>query len=160
MTVQVQDYYNAPWRAVAIPRNCKDLVFLNLQSMGGGMSSFWGKSGGANSYGWQPASAADGLIEVVAMPENVYKMAATKLLCSDRAGVRIAQAHAVRVTSEAATYMQIDGEPWRQPPCKFEISHAVNGSGEAEKAVVLQGLPVGCCCMSGDCCCCGGCFFS
>ena len=75
-TLQVQDYYNAPWRHVAIPANCKDLCILNLQTMAGGTSTFWGTGGGANSYGWQPASPSDGLIEVLAMPENAYKVRA------------------------------------------------------------------------------------
>ncbi|GMR41981.1 hypothetical protein PMAYCL1PPCAC_12176, partial [Pristionchus mayeri] len=111
------------------------IALLNITSIYGG-SNLWGtsrKSSGASRFPMPFASASNGhlssrvqdigdkLVEVVGL-ESAIQMGQIK------AGVRAAarrlsQCSTVVIQTHKAFPMQIDGEPWMQPPCIIQITH-------------------------------------
>ncbi|OWR47194.1 diacylglycerol kinase 1 like protein, partial [Danaus plexippus plexippus] len=98
------------------------VALLNIPYAHGG-SNLWGASG-AHRRGRFPDAQqdiGDKLIEVIGL-ENCLHMGQvrTGLRASGR---RLAQCSSIRLTTRRTFPMQIDGEPWMQPPCKITITH-------------------------------------
>ncbi|XP_061381346.1 diacylglycerol kinase 1 [Danaus plexippus] len=98
------------------------VALLNIPYAHGG-SNLWGASG-AHRRGRFPDAQqdiGDKLIEVIGL-ENCLHMGQvrTGLRASGR---RLAQCSSIRLTTKRTFPMQIDGEPWMQPPCKITITH-------------------------------------
>lgn len=119
------------------------IAFLNIPSIYGG-SNLWGdnsgqkkrnqmqwkkkKDRGGSSYSFQSVDLStavqdigDTLIEVIGL-ENCMHVGQVKagLRASGR---RLAQCSSVVIKTKKRFPMQIDGEPWMQPPCTIRIVH-------------------------------------
>ncbi|GBP94959.1 Diacylglycerol kinase 1 [Eumeta japonica] len=115
------------------------VALLNIPYAHGG-SNLWGSSGGHRIpyrstsidfsckvlSGWLKLSICftdigDKLIEVIGL-ENCLHMGQvrTGLRASGR---RLAQCSSITITTKRTFPMQIDGEPWMQPPSKITITH-------------------------------------
>ncbi|XP_061542464.1 diacylglycerol kinase theta-like isoform X3 [Phycodurus eques] len=103
-------------RDVPLP-NIEGLIFLNIPSWGSG-ADLWGSEADAR-YG--KPSIDDGLLEVVGVTGVVHMGQVQSGL---RSGIRIAQGNYVRVTLRKAFPVQVDGEPWLQPPGHIVVSAA------------------------------------
>ncbi|KAM8960987.1 diacylglycerol kinase theta [Pelodytes ibericus] len=97
--------------------NIEGLIFLNIPSWGSG-ADLWG-SDNDNRYG--KPSIDDGLLEVVGVTGVVHMGQVQGGL---RSGIRIAQGSYFRVTLLKPIPVQVDGEPWIQPPGQIIISAA------------------------------------
>ncbi|XP_058874845.1 diacylglycerol kinase theta-like [Acipenser ruthenus] len=93
------------------------LIFLNIPSWGSG-ADLWG-SDSDGRYG--KPRLDDGLLEVVGVTGVVHMGQVQGGL---RSGIRIAQGAYVRVTITKPIPVQVDGEPWIQPPGEIIISAA------------------------------------
>ncbi|XP_023215676.1 diacylglycerol kinase 1-like [Centruroides sculpturatus] len=119
------------------------IAFLNIPSIYGG-SNLWGdnsgqkkrthvqwkkkKDRGGSAYSFQSVDLStavqdigDTLIEVIGL-ENCMHVGQVKagLRASGR---RLAQCSSVVIKTKKRFPMQIDGEPWMQPPCTIRIIH-------------------------------------
>ncbi|KAM4809023.1 diacylglycerol kinase theta [Rhinophrynus dorsalis] len=97
--------------------NIEGLIFLNIPSWGSG-ADLWG-SDNDNRYG--KPRIDDGLLEVVGVTGVVHMGQVQGGL---RSGIRIAQGSYFRVTLLKPIPVQVDGEPWIQPPGQIIISAA------------------------------------
>ncbi|XP_051140563.1 diacylglycerol kinase 4-like [Andrographis paniculata] len=105
------------WEQIHIPSSVRSLVALNLPSYGSGRNP-WGnlKPEYLEKRGFVEANADDGLLEVFGFKQGWHASMVMVELISAK---HITQASAIRFElrggewSEA--YMQVDGEPWKQP---------------------------------------------
>ncbi|XP_008325453.1 diacylglycerol kinase theta isoform X2 [Cynoglossus semilaevis] len=97
--------------------NIEGLIFLNIPSWGSG-ADLWGSE--VDSRHGKP-SIDDGLLEVVGVTGVVHMGQVQSGL---RSGIRIAQGNYIRLTVSKPIPVQVDGEPWIQPPGHIIISAA------------------------------------
>lgn len=97
--------------------NIDGLIFLNIPSWGSG-ADLWGSE--VDSRYGKP-SIDDGLLEVVGVTGVVHMGQVQSGL---RSGIRIAQGNYIRLTLSKPIPVQVDGEPWIQPPGHIIISAA------------------------------------
>ena len=76
---------------------------------------------------WEPQSFSDGRIEVCGIASAVHL--GLYLGCGYGAlracsGIRLAQAASVRIETQSELHMQVDGEPWLQPPGSVTVELA------------------------------------
>ncbi|XP_072307548.1 diacylglycerol kinase theta [Eucyclogobius newberryi] len=93
------------------------LIFLNIPSWGSG-ADLWGSETDAR---FRKPSIDDGLLEVVGVTGVVHMGQVQSGL---RCGIRIAQGNYIRLTVSKEIPVQVDGEPWVQPPGHIIISNA------------------------------------
>ncbi|KAM4555285.1 diacylglycerol kinase theta isoform 1-T1 [Odontesthes bonariensis] len=105
------DSHNVPLPSI------EGLIFLNIPSWGSG-ADLWGSE--VDSRHEKP-SIDDGLLEVVGVTGVVHMGQVQSGL---RSGIRIAQGNYIRLTVSKAIPVQVDGEPWIQPPGHIIISAA------------------------------------
>ncbi|XP_019726948.1 diacylglycerol kinase theta [Hippocampus comes] len=103
-------------RQVALP-NIEGLIFLNIPSWGSG-ADLWGSDADTR---YNKQSVDDGLLEVVGVTGVVHMGQVQSGL---RSGIRIAQGTYMRIALRKAFPVQVDGEPWLQPPGHIIISAA------------------------------------
>ncbi|TKS65038.1 Diacylglycerol kinase theta [Collichthys lucidus] len=97
--------------------NIEGLIFLNIPSWGSG-ADLWGSE--ADGRHGKP-SIDDGLLEVVGVTGVVHM---GQVQSGMRSGIRIAQGNYIRLTVSKPIPVQVDGEPWIQPPGHIIISAA------------------------------------
>ncbi|XP_030001602.1 diacylglycerol kinase theta isoform X2 [Sphaeramia orbicularis] len=97
--------------------NIEGLIFLNIPSWGSG-ADLWGSEVDAR---YRKPSIDDGLLEVVGVTGVVHMGQVQSGL---RSGIRIAQGNYIRLTVSKPIPVQVDGEPWIQPPGHIIISAA------------------------------------
>ncbi|XP_029020507.1 diacylglycerol kinase theta-like isoform X2 [Betta splendens] len=97
--------------------NIEGLIFLNIPSWGSG-ADLWGSE--VDSRFGKPR-IDDGLLEVVGVTGVVHMGQVQSGL---RCGIRIAQGNYIRLTVSKPIPVQVDGEPWTQPPGHIIISAA------------------------------------
>ncbi|XP_061409174.1 diacylglycerol kinase theta [Lethenteron reissneri] len=91
------------------------LIFLNIPSWGSG-ADLWG----SDSEGkFSKPCMHDGLLEVVGVTGVMHMGQVQGGL---RSGIRIAQGQFIRVVLQRETPIQVDGEPWLQPPGNIIVS--------------------------------------
>ncbi|XP_074850653.1 diacylglycerol kinase theta [Carettochelys insculpta] len=93
------------------------LIFINIPSWGSG-ADLWGSD---NDNRFEKPRIDDGLLEVVGVTGVVHMGQVQGGL---RSGIRIAQGSYFRVTLLKPIPVQVDGEPWIQPPGQIIISVA------------------------------------
>eukprot|EP00884_Botryococcus_braunii_P016317 jgi/Botrbrau1/3369/Bobra.0337s0010.1 len=113
------------WTDVKIPHSVRALVILNLQSYGGGRD-LWGlrcDTKEDRAKGWSQPIFNDGLFEVVGLKSGWHSAVVMAGVFPRIHAKRLAQARDLRILLRATgpttddhgvTYMQIDGEPWKQ----------------------------------------------
>ncbi|CAL1586858.1 unnamed protein product [Knipowitschia caucasica] len=104
------------FETVPLP-NIEGLIFLNIPSWGSG-ADLWGSESDAR---FRKPSIDDGLVEVVGVTGVVHMGQVQSGL---RCGIRIAQGNYIRLTVSKHVPVQVDGEPWIQPPGHIIISAA------------------------------------
>ncbi|KAF1385118.1 hypothetical protein PFLUV_G00127360 [Perca fluviatilis] len=97
--------------------NIEGLIFLNIPSWGSG-ADLWGSE--VDGRHGKP-SIDDSLLEVVGVTGVVHMGQVQSGL---RSGIRIAQGNYIRLTVSKPIPVQVDGEPWIQPPGHIIISAA------------------------------------
>ncbi|KAL8510797.1 hypothetical protein ACS0TY_017572 [Phlomoides rotata] len=108
---------SSEWEQIIIPSSVRSIVALNLPSYGSGRNP-WGnlKPDYQEKRGFVEAHADDGLLEVFGFKQGWHASMVMVELISAK---HITQASAIRfeLRGEEWTegYMQMDGEPWKQP---------------------------------------------
>lgn len=97
--------------------NIEGLIFLNIPSWGSG-ADLWGSEVDSR---YEKPSIDDGLLEVVGVTGVVHM---GQVQSGFRSGIRIAQGNYIRLTLRKPIPVQVDGEPWIQPPGHIIISAA------------------------------------
>ncbi|GFQ07209.1 diacylglycerol kinase 5 [Phtheirospermum japonicum] len=105
------------WQDLQIPQSIRSIVCLNLPSFSGGFNP-WGTPNNKKQRDRDltPPFVDDGFIEIVGFKDAWHGLV---LLAPNGHGTRLAQARRIRFEFHKggadATYMRIDGEPWKQP---------------------------------------------
>ncbi|GAA0164747.1 kinase [Lithospermum erythrorhizon] len=105
------------WERVPIPSSVRSVVALNLPSYGSGRHP-WGnlKPDYMEKRGFVEAHADDGFLEIFGLKQGWHASLVMVELISAK---HIAQASSIRFELRGGewerAYMQIDGEPWKQP---------------------------------------------
>ncbi|XP_057767256.1 diacylglycerol kinase 4-like [Salvia miltiorrhiza] len=108
---------SSDWEQVHVPSSVRSIVALNLPSYGSGRNP-WGnlKPDYLEKRGFVEASADDGLLEVFGFKQGWHASMVMVELISAK---HITQASAIRFELRGGewteAYMQMDGEPWKQP---------------------------------------------
>jgi len=135
--LQIKKKDSKQFTDVEIPSNIRGIIILNIGSYAGGRN-LWGTKRPISSRGFMAPSCDDGLLEIVGF-SNIFSMGLT--LGLNKVGfhaVRIAQGSEIRLKIRTPTWMQIDGEPWAQPPSTVHIRHHA-------KSKILQVEESSCC---------------
>ncbi|MEQ2187962.1 hypothetical protein GOODEAATRI_010120, partial [Goodea atripinnis] len=103
-------------KEVPLP-NIEGLIFLNIPSWGSG-ADLWGSEADVR---FVRPRIDDSLLEVVGVTGVVHMGQVQSGL---RSGIRIAQGSYIRLTVSKPVPVQLDGEPWIQPPGHIIISAA------------------------------------
>ena len=167
-TIQIQKKDGGPWEELFVSPTIRAVIVLNLQSYGGGRDP-WGKPkppkegevasgdrggwaglGQAHGWlsrgwgwvqvGWVEAATEDGLLEVVGLHDGWH----TALMMGKVSNAtRLAQACGVRLDLRRAlsnaAFMQLDGEPWKQPLMDSREPTVVEITRNRNKALLLVG---------------------
>ncbi|XP_051120362.1 diacylglycerol kinase 3-like [Andrographis paniculata] len=105
------------WEQVPVPSSVRSIVVLNLPSYGSGRNP-WGKlkPDYLEKRGFVDAHADDGLVEIFGLKQGWHASMVMVELISAK---HIAQASAIRFELRGGewkdAFMQMDGEPWKQP---------------------------------------------
>ncbi|BBG92915.1 diacylglycerol kinase 7 [Prunus dulcis] len=105
------------WEQIPVPSSVRAIVVLNLHSYGSGRNP-WGnlKPEYLEKKGFVEAHADDGLLEIFGLKQGWHASFVMVELISAK---HIAQAAAIRLEVRGGewrnAYMQMDGEPWKQP---------------------------------------------
>uniref|UniRef100_A0A1I7Z6I9 Diacylglycerol kinase n=1 Tax=Steinernema glaseri TaxID=37863 RepID=A0A1I7Z6I9_9BILA len=107
-------------RRVQLPA-LQGLVILNIPSYSGG-ANFWGTSKGAT---FTVQSFDDKVLEVVALFSVIHVASSRMSKVVRMQNHRIAQARQIKIiiTGDEPIPVQVDGEPWLQPPGHIHIVH-------------------------------------
>lgn len=100
---------------IPLSSSIKGLIFCNISSWGGGGNA-WGSS---VSRRFQNPSMSDGLLEVVGVGGVAHM---SQMYSGIRNGFRIAQGEYIRLHLKSKIAVQVDGEPWLQPPGQIIIT--------------------------------------
>ncbi|PKU70328.1 diacylglycerol kinase 7 isoform X2 [Dendrobium catenatum] len=105
------------WEVIPVPKSVRSIVCLNLHNYGSGRNP-WGhpKPEYLEKRGFVEAHLDDGLLEIFGLKQGWHASVVMVELITAK---RIAQAAAVRLEVRGGAwrraYMQMDGEPWKQP---------------------------------------------
>ncbi|KAI4376798.1 hypothetical protein MLD38_014516 [Melastoma candidum] len=108
------------WEMIPVPSSVRAIVALNLHSYGSGRNP-WGhlKPDYLERRGFLEAHMDDGLLEIFGLKQGWHASFVMVELISAK---HIAQAAAIRLEVCGGewknAYMQMDGEPWKQPLCQ------------------------------------------
>ena len=108
-------------REVPVPAGARTLQFFNIHSSATGID-FFGcgeKSVAGELQHYEPPNIGDGLIEVVATM-SAWHLGAIRLGFGH--SHRVAQGASVEMVVRDAIPVQVDGEPWLQPPAVIHVS--------------------------------------
>ncbi|XP_057749151.1 diacylglycerol kinase 7-like [Arachis stenosperma] len=128
------------WEQVPIPSSVRAIVALNLHSYGSGRDP-WGKLKPEylEKRGFVEADVADGLLEIFGLKQGWHASFVMVELISAK---HIAQAAAIRLEVRGGewknSYMQMDGEPWKQPLSR-DFSTVVEIKREPFQSLMVSG---------------------
>ncbi|KAJ9548529.1 hypothetical protein OSB04_021072 [Centaurea solstitialis] len=140
LRLHVKRLDNTEWEPVTIPSSVRSIVALNLHSYASGRNP-WGnlKQDYLQKKGFVEAKADDGVLEVFGFKHGWHASFVMADLISAK---HIAQATAIRFELRGGTwkeaYMQMDGEPWKQP-MNNELSTFVDITRVPFQSVMING---------------------
>ncbi|XWS70908.1 hypothetical protein CRYUN_Cryun03dG0090800 [Craigia yunnanensis] len=108
------------WEQIPVPKSVRAIVVLNLHNYGSGRNP-WGnlKPEYLEKRGFVEAHADDGLLEIFGLKQGWHASFVMVELISAK---HIAQAASIRLEMRGGewkdAFMQMDGEPWKQPMSK------------------------------------------
>ncbi len=108
-------------KEVVVPAGARTLQFFNIHSSATGID-FFGcqqKSTPEELQHYEPPNIGDGLIEIVATM-STWHLGAIRLGFGH--SHRVAQGASVEIVLRDAVPVQVDGEPWLQPPAVIHVS--------------------------------------
>eukprot|EP01060_Flectonema_neradi_P039099 TRINITY_DN847_c8_g1_i1.p1 TRINITY_DN847_c8_g1~~TRINITY_DN847_c8_g1_i1.p1 ORF type:complete len:468 (+),score=74.86 TRINITY_DN847_c8_g1_i1:48-1406(+) len=97
---------------VDLPSDTAGIIISNIPSYGGGAKNLW--------PGPEQVRFNDALFEVCAVTGVVHL---TQIQLGLSSGIRLAQGSRLEMTTTTNLPMQIDGEPWQQPPSVISVTH-------------------------------------
>ncbi|XP_022749313.1 diacylglycerol kinase 7-like [Durio zibethinus] len=109
------------WEQIPVPKSVRAIVALNLHNYGSGRNP-WGnlKPEYLEKRGFVEAHADDGLLEIFGLKQGWHASFVMVDLISAK---HIAQAASIRMELRGGewkdAYMQMDGEPWKQPMSEY-----------------------------------------
>ncbi|EEF30636.1 diacylglycerol kinase 4 [Ricinus communis] len=128
------------WEQIPVPKSVRAIVALNLHNYGSGRNP-WGtpKPEYLEKKGFVQAHADDGLLEIFGLKQGWHASFVMVELISAK---HIAQAAAIRLEIRGGewkdAYMQMDGEPWKQPMSK-EYSSFVEIKRVPHRSFMING---------------------
>ncbi|CAI9098692.1 OLC1v1035382C1 [Oldenlandia corymbosa var. corymbosa] len=117
LRIHIKKVNCSDWEQISIPASVRSVVALNLPSYGSGRNP-WGnlKPDYLEKKGFVEAHADDGLLEIFGLKHGWHASMVMAELISAK---HIAQASSIRFELRGGewkeAYMQMDGEPWKQP---------------------------------------------
>lgn len=117
LRIHVKKVNCSEWEQIPVPSSVRAIVALNLHNYGSGRHP-WGnlKPEYLEKRGFVEAHADDGLLEIFGLKQGWHASFVMVELISAK---HIAQAAAIRLEIRGGewknAYMQMDGEPWKQP---------------------------------------------
>ncbi|XP_010452685.1 PREDICTED: diacylglycerol kinase 4-like [Camelina sativa] len=140
MTLHIKKMDSSEWEKVPVPKSIRAVVALNLHSYGSGRNP-WGhlKQDYLDKRGFVEASADDGLLEIFGLKQGWHASFVMVELISAK---HIAQAAAIRLEIRGGewkdAFMQMDGEPWKQPMTR-DYSTFVDIKRVPHQSLVVKG---------------------
>ncbi|KAL1217506.1 Diacylglycerol kinase 4 [Cardamine amara subsp. amara] len=140
MTLHIKKLDSSEWEKVPVPKSVRAVVALNLNSYGSGRNP-WGnlKQDYLEKRGFVEAQADDGLLEIFGLKQGWHASFVMVELISAK---HIAQAAAIRLEIRGGewkdAFMQMDGEPWKQPMTK-DYSTFVDIKRVPHQSLVVKG---------------------
>nr|GMD82904.1 diacylglycerol kinase 7-like [Ipomoea batatas] len=140
LRIYVKKVNSSKWDQIPVPSSVRSIVALNLPSYGSGRNP-WGhlKPDYLEKRGFVEATADDGLLEIFGLKQGWHASMVMVELISAK---HIAQASAIRFELRGGEwkegYMQMDGEPWKQPMDK-EFSTFIEIKRVPFQSVMIHG---------------------
>ncbi|CAJ2649695.1 diacylglycerol kinase 7-like [Trifolium pratense] len=140
LRLHIKRVNSSEWEQIAIPKSVRAIVALNLHSYGSGRNP-WGKPKPEylEKKGFVEADVADGLLEIFGLKQGWH---ASFVMVDLITAKHIAQAAAIRLELRGggwkSAYLQMDGEPWKQPLSK-DFSTFVEIKREPFHSLVVDG---------------------
>ncbi|XP_057416839.1 diacylglycerol kinase 7-like [Lotus japonicus] len=140
LRMHIKKVNSSEWEPIAVPKSVRAIVALNLHSYGSGRNP-WGKPKPEylEKKGFVEADVADGLLEIFGLKQAWHASFVMVELISAK---HLAQASAIRFELRGGgwknAYMQMDGEPWKQPLSK-DFSTFVEIKREHFQSLVISG---------------------
>merc|ERR1711871_394225 len=121
-------------KSLDLPHGTQGIIIVNIESYAGG-ANLWTTTHSSSSLSsildelcdeslhdneHPPASMQDGLVEVVAVM-SAFHLGQIQVGLAQ--AVKLGQARSVEIETTRDQSMQVDGEPWVQPPGKFSVTH-------------------------------------
>ncbi|KAL8040974.1 hypothetical protein ABFX02_10G135100 [Erythranthe guttata] len=120
LRIFIKKVNSSKWEQISVASSVRSIVVLNLPSYGSGRNP-WGnlKPDYLEKRGFVEARADDGYLEIFGLKQGWHASMVMAELISAK---HIAQASAIRFELRGGewkkSYMQMDGEPWKQPISK------------------------------------------
>ncbi|XP_028773663.1 diacylglycerol kinase 4-like [Neltuma alba] len=140
LRMHVKKFNSVEWEQIPVPSSVRAIVALNLHSYGSGRNP-WGnlKPEYLERRGFVSANVDDGLLEIFGLKQGWHASFVMVELISAK---HIAQAAAIRLEIRGGewrdAYMQMDGEPWKQP-LRSEFSTFVEIKREPFQSYMISG---------------------
>ncbi|KAL5699835.1 diacylglycerol kinase (ATP) [Ranunculus cassubicifolius] len=140
LRVHIKKVNCSEWEEIRVPSSVRAIVALNLHHYGSGRNP-WGnlKPDYLEKRGFVEAQADDGLLEIFGLKQGWHASFVMVELISAK---HIAQAAAVRFEIRGGewkqAFMQMDGEPWRQP-LDCELSTFVEIKRVPHQSIMISG---------------------
>ncbi|KAJ3674292.1 hypothetical protein LUZ60_004908 [Juncus effusus] len=104
---------------IELPEDAEGVLVANIGSYMGGVD-LWKNEEDETYDNFRPQSMHDKMLEVVSFT-GMWHLGRLQVGLSR--AERLAQGHSLRIEVRDPMPIQIDGEPWLEPPCTVEISH-------------------------------------
>ncbi|KAK6159142.1 hypothetical protein DH2020_006456 [Rehmannia glutinosa] len=140
LRIYIKKVNRSKWEQISVPSSVRSIVALNLPSYGSGRNP-WGKlkPDYLEKRGFVEAHADDGFLEIFGFKQGWHASMVMAELISAK---HIAQASAIRFELRGGewknSFMQMDGEPWKQPMDK-EFSTYVEIKRVAHQSIMVRG---------------------
>ncbi|CAJ1975532.1 unnamed protein product [Sphenostylis stenocarpa] len=141
LRMHVKKFNCTEWEQVPVPTSVRAIVALNLHSYGSGRNP-WGHLTAEylEKRGFVEAQVDDGLLEIFGLKQGWH---ASFVMVELIPAKHIAQASAIRLEVRGGewkdAYMQMDGEPWKQPMNK-DYSTFVEIKREPFQSLMISGV--------------------